>query len=328
MSSTGTSFFSKLPTWARIVFILVWPVSLAYGVYRMWKTNAFSQPVRIAATAIAVIFTISVMASSGGPSGTTSQTAEAPDAGQTAAPATSRGTETAPKTQAPEVAPEPELTPPPSVQTVTASVTRIVDGDTIEVRMPDGSVEKIRFIGVDTPESTTQTEPYGQEASAFTSQALTGKTVYLETDAELRDRYGRLLAHVWLEVPEEVNDAEVRAHLFNAHLLLAGYANLMTIPPNVKYVDYLGDYEREARTASVGLWEPAPAATPPPAAATAPAPQPAAPSASYIANRNTGKFHKASCSSVDDMNESNKVPYDSREAVIAAGYIPCKRCNP
>jgi len=51
-------------------------------------------------------------------------------------------------------------------------------------------------------------------------------------------------------------------------------------------------------------------------------------SGNYIANSNTGKFHKSGCSSVDKMNESNKVPFSSREAAINAGYVPCKKCNP
>ncbi|MHB9002768.1 MAG: thermonuclease family protein [Coriobacteriia bacterium] len=218
-------------------------------------------------------------------------------------------------------------TPKAAIKATAVTVTRIVDGDTIHVRMPNGTIEKIRFIGVDTPESTNQIEPYGAQATAYTANALSGKTIYLETDAELRDRYGRMLAHVWLSMPDTVHDGSVRAQLFNAKLLLDGYANLMTVPPNVKYVDYLRNYEGEARAASKGLWAAAPAAQAPtpPVSAVAPTTQA---SGSYIANKNTGKFHHAYCSSVDDMNESNKVPYSSRDKAASDGYIPCKRCNP
>jgi len=97
----------------------------------------------------------------------------------------------------------------------------------------------------------------------------------------------------------------------------------MTIPPNVKYVDYLSSFAGEARTASAGLWAPAP--TPAAPARAAPAPTPAG---AFIANRNTGKFHYAACSSVDDMNPENKVPYSNRDQAAAAGYVPCQRCNP
>jgi micrococcal nuclease len=215
---------------------------------------------------------------------------------------------------------EPIPEPEPAVRLTAVQVTRIVDGDTIVVKMPDGTDEKIRFIGVDTPESTTQVEPFGKEASGYTADALSGKIIYLETDAELRDRYGRMLAHVWLSEPSVVDDSSIRQYLFNAQLVLAGYANLMTIPPNVKYVDYLKTYEAEARGASAGLWAPEPQAKTPAS--------PSAPSTAYIANKNTKKFHYAECSSVNDMNESNKVPYDSRDKAVADGYVPCKRCNP
>lgn len=241
-------------------------------------------------------------------------------------------------TESPDTAPQPASAPAPdpappaptpasAVMLTTVQVTRIVDGDTIHVRMPDGTIEKIRFIGVDTPESTNQIEPFGKEASTYTANALSGKTIYLETDAELRDRYGRMLAHVWLSPPAAITNATVRTKLFNARLLLDGYANLMTIPPNVKYVDYLRNYEGEARDASLGLWAEAPAALAPTAPASAVAPIAQAAGA-YIANSNTRKFHHSYCSSVDDMNESNKVPYASRDKAAADGYIPCKRCNP
>lgn len=62
--------------------------------------------------------------------------------------------------------------------------------------------------------------------------------------------------------------------------------------------------------------------------AVTPAPSNTSSGVNYIANRNTGKFHYSGCSSVSDMKESNKVPYDTRDEAVAAGYVPCKRCNP
>lgn len=64
------------------------------------------------------------------------------------------------------------------------------------MRLEDGGEEKVRFIGVDTPESTTRVEPYGKEAAAYTKSRLNGKKVYLEPDVGERDKYGRLLAYV------------------------------------------------------------------------------------------------------------------------------------
>jgi micrococcal nuclease len=138
---------------------------------------------------------------------------------------------------------------------IAATVTRNVDGDTLHVRTSAGVVEKVRFIGVDTPESTIEHEPYGKESSDYTRKRLpVGTRVWLETDVGLRDRYGRLLAYVWLSPPADSSVAELRAKMFNAQLLIEGYAQLMTIPPDVKYVDYFRPLQTEAREASRGLW--------------------------------------------------------------------------
>lgn len=131
-----------------------------------------------------------------------------------------------------------------------AVVARVVDGDTVV--LSDGS--RVRFIGVDTPESTTTTEFYGKEASDYTKGQLTGKTVYLERDVSETDRYGRLLRYVWLSVPNEISDSEIRSKMFNAILVLDGYAQSSTYPPDVKYQQYLTSYNSEARNANKGLW--------------------------------------------------------------------------
>jgi micrococcal nuclease len=134
-------------------------------------------------------------------------------------------------------------------------VARVVDGDTIHVTMPDGTDETIRFIGVNTPESTTRHEPFGKEASDYAKRRLPeGLTVWLEVDVDLRDKYGRMLAYVWLERPTSITADEIRAKMFNAQLLIEGYAQLMTIPPDVRYVDDFTPLQAEARKANKGLW--------------------------------------------------------------------------
>ncbi|MDN5348388.1 MAG: micrococcal nuclease [Clostridia bacterium] len=153
-----------------------------------------------------------------------------------------------------------------AVKTLPAAVTSVVDGDTVYARLQNGKEEKVRFIGVDTPESTREVEPYGKEAAVYTKKRLDGKKVYLELDVGERDKYGRLLAYVWLEQPKDNSEAEVRAKMFNAELLLNGYAQVMTVPPNVKYADLMAKLQQEAREAGKGLWG---------AAVTAPAPAPA-----------------------------------------------------
>jgi len=146
--------------------------------------------------------------------------------------------------------------PLPGAPAVTrAVVIRHIDGDTAHLRLEDGAEEKVRFIGIDTPEAGEQAEWYGREAAAYTADAIPlGATVWLETDAELRDRYGRLLAYVWLERPQTGDAAEVRATMLNARIVLDGYANAYTYPPNVKYTGVLRELQAEAREAGRGLW--------------------------------------------------------------------------
>ena len=124
-------------------------------------------------------------------------------------------------------------------------VVRIVDGDTIHVRIAD-RVEKVRYIGVNTPEvhhPTKGEQPGGREAATVNGELVKGRAVRLELDVQSRDRYGRLLAYVW------VDDVMV-----NAELVRRGYAQVMTVPPNVRYQSLFLRLQREARAAGRGLW--------------------------------------------------------------------------
>ncbi len=128
---------------------------------------------------------------------------------------------------------------------LSGDVTYVVDGDTLDVKLEDGTVERIRLLLIDTPETkhpTIGVEPYGPEASAFTSQ-LEGERVELELDAAERDRYGRLLAYVW-------HDGE----MFNEKLLEEGLARVAVYPPNTKYVDEFRAIEDEAKNQETGIW--------------------------------------------------------------------------
>lgn len=125
-------------------------------------------------------------------------------------------------------------------------VTRVVDGDTIEVRFPDGRTEDVRYIGMNTPEVYGGTECFGKEASAYNKALVADKTVWLEMDVEKRDKYSRLLAYVYLD-PN--GDAMV-----NAVLVAQGYAQMATYPPNVKYVDLFRKLQQGAREDARGLW--------------------------------------------------------------------------
>lgn len=130
---------------------------------------------------------------------------------------------------------------------ITAQVTRVIDGDTIEAELPDGTTEDVRYIGMDTPETHGGVECFGREASAYNERLVADRTVWLELDVEERDRYGRLLAYVYL-------DSDGQA-MVNAVLLSQGFAQLLTIPPNVKYAERFQALQREAREAQRGLWQ-------------------------------------------------------------------------
>lgn len=169
---------------------------------------------------------------------------------------TDRPSQTATAAPAPASAPASATAPGlPAEGLVTATITRVTDGDTVRARLQDGTEEKIRLIGVNTPEVFGLAQPYGAEASAYTKANLpAGTGVWLEFDAERRDRYGRLLAYVWTEVPNGRDDSEIRGKMFNARLALEGIAQQMTIPPNVRYAEYFREYVAEARNADKGLW--------------------------------------------------------------------------
>jgi micrococcal nuclease len=127
-------------------------------------------------------------------------------------------------------------------------VTRVVDGDTLVVT----GDERVRLIGVDTPETKkpgTPVQCFGRKATALTERLIDGRRVRLELDVEHRDRYGRLLAYV-----RRAGDG-----LFlNAELVRRGYATALTVPPDVRYADRFVRLAREARQAGRGLWSACP----------------------------------------------------------------------
>ncbi|MEI7546987.1 MAG: thermonuclease family protein [Actinomycetota bacterium] len=128
-----------------------------------------------------------------------------------------------------------------------ATLIKVVDGDTIDVRV-DGTKERVRLIGIDTPETKKPNTPiqcFGPEASAFTASLLPkGTALHLERDVEARDPYDRLLAYVYLTDGTFVNLQIVRQ----------GYAHVLTIPPNVAHVDEFVQAAGDARAADAGLW--------------------------------------------------------------------------
>lgn len=134
---------------------------------------------------------------------------------------------------------------------------KVIDGDTIKI----ATGENVRLIGVDTPESRRNKKLYrdadrskedvdaiiamGKESAKFTTGLVLGKDVRLEFDVQKKDRYGRLLAYVYLKDGTFVN----------AEIVRQGYASPMTVPPNVKHEELFRNIYREARENKRGLWK-------------------------------------------------------------------------
>ena len=131
-----------------------------------------------------------------------------------------------------------------------ATIEYVVDGDTVDV-MIDGREDRVRLTGIDTPEKARRdtgapAECFGDEATAFTQKLLpVGTPVRLERDIVGRDDYGRLLAYIY-----RADDGI----FVNYEIVRQGYAQPLTIPPNVTFSDLMVEAARDAEADDAGLW--------------------------------------------------------------------------
>jgi micrococcal nuclease len=132
----------------------------------------------------------------------------------------------------------------PTGRGASGEVVEVTDGDTIEVSLQDG-VEDVRYIGVDTPEVDPNigVECFGSEASKLNAELVDGERVRLVFDAERRDKYGRLLAYVY-----------VGRTFVNEELLRRGAARTLTIEPNDSFAERFARIAQQAANAGRGLW--------------------------------------------------------------------------
>lgn len=149
-------------------------------------------------------------------------------------------------------------------------VVRISDGDTVRIVL-NGQEESVRLIGIDTPEkfssakltrdakasplSVAEIRALGEQASAYTERLLVGGEVYVQQGTQARDRYGRLLAYLYVRDPQ--GEWEIEGEHFtqlNLELARAGWADPLTIPPNVDFADDYLAAVQEARNAGRGMW--------------------------------------------------------------------------
>ena len=218
-------------------------------------------------------------------------------------------------------------------------VARVIDGDTIVLE----NGEKVRYIGMDTPETKHPSKPveyYGKEATEANRKLVENKTVRLEFDAQERDKYGRLLAYVFVDTI-----------FVNGWLVKEGYAKVSTYPPNVKYQDLLLILERKAREEGRGLWaketssKGTNASNPPKKVSDSSRhraslfgcqgrpgcqrqPKKVNVSPRYCASRKSNVFHHCWCHYVDRIASHNFITVHTREKAIQSGRRPCKKCKP
>ena len=118
-------------------------------------------------------------------------------------------------------------------------VVRVIDGDTIKI----SGGQRVRYIGIDTPEVGDYPQYYGPEAAIFNDQLLAGRKVYLEKDVSEKDRFGRLLRFVY-----------AGGILVNAELVREGYARAKVFPPDTRHAQCFAALEQEAREGKRGIW--------------------------------------------------------------------------
>ncbi len=142
----------------------------------------------------------------------------------------------------------PPITPPTN-QSATTKVTRVIDGDTVELE----NKQKVRYIGIDTPELHDPRKPvecFAKEAFEKNKQLVEGKEIKLEKDVSDKDKYGRLLRYVFIQ-----QEATSTPLFVNEYLVREGYAHASTFPPDVKYAELFKQAQQEAMSEEKGLWK-------------------------------------------------------------------------
>lgn len=201
-----------------------------------------------------------------------------------------------------------------SAKEETGTVIRVVDGDTIQVTLA-GKAEKVRLIGVDTPETVDPrklVEFFGKEASEFTKKLVEGKQVVLrdELGGQDRDKYGRLLRYVYL----------ADGTFVNAEIIRQGYGHAYVVYP-FSHMEEFRAYERQARERGIGLWGSADAKAEP-GQVRAPT------TGACVGSSQSNKYHCSDCVWAQKISPANLITFKSPEEAQSRGYIPCKVCSP
>ena len=197
----------------------------------------------------------------------------------------------------------------PGSNRVKAVVSRVMDGDTIEVSI-DGVVSRLRYTGIDAPELDsidTNTRNIALKAVEKNRELTGGKTVELEKDVSDTDRYGRLLRYVY-----------AGGIMVNGELVKSGYAQAVSYPPDVKYKDLFNSLQSGAKAAKIGLWA---------QSGYYSAPKPTE-KGIYVGSKKSNKYHYPSCVWAQQINAENERWFSSAGEAKSGGYVPCKVCGP
>ena len=172
------------------------------------------------------------------------------------------------------------------------------DGDTIVLT----NGKRVRYIGINTPEidhDNHRAQPFGYESRSYNKTMVLKRKIRLEFDRERQDRYGRLLAYLFLADGTFLNEA----------LLQKGYAYFLFKKPNLKYNQRLLKAQLEAMKAGRGIWE-----------------NWSEEKKQYIGNRNSRRFHLVSCSSARKIKRKNRTHFTTKWEAYKAGYAPAGGC--
>ena len=198
--------------------------------------------------------------------------------------------------------------------------TRVIDGDTIEIKDDTGKTFKVRYIGIDTPENG---DNYFEEAKEANEKLVLNETIKMYKDVSETDKYGRLLRYIY------IGDIFV-----NAYLVENGFAMASTYPPDVEYSDYFAELQNTAQSKGLGFWgieiveTTTTETTATETTVTETTETTEQVSGPFVGSKNSDVYHYPDCSSAKQIKEANKIWFNSVEEAKAAGYRPCKKCNP
>ena len=177
----------------------------------------------------------------------------------------------------------------------------VYDGDTAVL----ATGEEVRYLGIDAPEighGGEKSDYMALESRNYNLNLVRNASVRLEFDEERKDRYGRLLAYVFLENGDMVNALMVRK----------GFAFVLLKKPNVKYFPHLLECQRQAITEKTGIWSRPPEKKEP----------------YYLASRDSHRFHRPTCPLGRKIARSKLVRFETSEEAYWEGYSPCRECKP